>query len=121
MMATSYSKPTLSRRAGRAAARIWCWLLFRNQQLRGWMVAAGMPSGVARVAGTVSLLIVVGMLFYIAFWLGIAVLATMAVVCFVGCIDALDTTEEARWRDGVAGYGLYRGEIRIDPGEQEEP
>ncbi|MEA9578696.1 DUF3742 family protein [Xanthomonas nasturtii] len=121
MMATSYSKPTLSRRAGRAAARVWRWLVQRDSQFNEWMVAAGMPSVVARVAGTVSLLIVVGMLFYVAFWLGIAVLATMAVIFFVGCIDALDTTEETRWRDGVAGYGLYRGEIRIDPGEQEEP
>ncbi|MCC4607751.1 DUF3742 family protein [Xanthomonas campestris pv. zinniae] len=120
-MSTSFSKPTLSRRAGRAVARVWRWLLFRNQRLKRWMVAAGMPSGVARVAGTVSLLIVVGMLFYVAFWVGIAVITTMTVICFVGCIGALDTTEEARWRDGVAGYGLYRGEIRIDPGEQEEP
>lgn len=120
-MPTSQPKIPLSRRAGRATGRAWRWLTFRNKQFTERLVAAGASASLAKGVGAFVLLLVVGVLLYAAFWLGAVVVTAMAVSWVVTRIDVLDTTEEARWRDGVAGYGLYRGEVRIDPGEEEEP
>ncbi|MCC4622323.1 DUF3742 family protein [Xanthomonas cassavae CFBP 4642] len=119
-MPISQPKTTLSRRAGRAAGRAWCWLTFRSKQVTERLIAAGVPAGLAKGVGACVLLLVVGVLLYAAFWLGVVLVTAVAVIWLATHIDVLDTTEEARWRDGIAGYGLYRGEVRIDPGDEEE-
>ncbi|MBO9749325.1 DUF3742 family protein [Xanthomonas phaseoli pv. dieffenbachiae] len=120
-MATSQPNASLSRRAGRATSRAWRWLLFQDRRFIAWMVAVGAPARLANGVGACVLLLVVGALLYFAFWMGVVLVTAMAVVWLAIRIDVLDTTEETRWRDGIAGYGLYRGEVRIDPGEEEEP
>ncbi|UYC11823.1 DUF3742 family protein [Xanthomonas sp. CFBP 8445] len=119
-MATAQSRTPLSRRAGRASARTWRWLLARNAQFTGWLIAAGAPAIVAKAIGACALLLVIGVLLYVAFWLGTLVLAVIAALWLIGRVDLDDHEEEPRWRDGVAGFGLYRGEVRIDPGEQDD-
>lgn len=119
-MATSQSKTPLSRRAGRAAARAWRWLLVRNVQFTDWLIGAGVPASMSKAVGVCALMLAVGVLLYGAFWLGTLVLAVIAALWLIGRVDLPDHEEEPRWRDGVAGFGLYRGEVRIDPGEQED-
>ncbi|MCC4589683.1 DUF3742 family protein [Xanthomonas campestris pv. cannae] len=119
-MANSQSRTPLSRRAGRAAVRAWRWLLGRNSQFTGWLIGAGVPASVAKAVGVCALLLVVGVLLYGAFWLGTMVLAVIAALWLIGRIDGFDATPEPEWKDGWEGYGLYRGEMRIDPGEQED-
>lgn len=119
-MPISQPKTTLSRRAGRAAGRAWRWLTFRNKQFTERLIAAGAPAGLAKGVGGCVLLLVVSVLLYAAFWLAAAVLAAFCATWLIGRIEDFDTTPEAEWKDGWEGYGLYRGETRIDPGEQED-
>ncbi|MDA8448953.1 DUF3742 family protein [Acidovorax sp. NCPPB 3859] len=119
-MATSQSKTPLSRRAGRAAARTWRWLLVRNGQFTGWLIGAGAPTSVAKAVSVCALLLVVGVLLYGAFWLGMLVIVVIAALWLICRVDLRDHEQEPRWRDGVAGFGLYRGEVRIDPGEEDD-
>lgn len=119
-MATSRSETPLSRRAGHAAARAWRRLLVRNGQFTRWLIAAGLPAGLAKAVGAFALLLVIGVLLYVAFWLGALVFGVVVALWAIGHIDGFDPTPEPEWRDGWEGYGLYRGETRIDPGEQED-
>ncbi|MEE5091862.1 DUF3742 family protein [Xanthomonas euvesicatoria] len=120
MRATSHSKPTLSRKAGRAAARTWRWLVQRDRQCIEWMSAAGVPHAIARVLSWCVKLLVLLLLLYTAVWIAVLLLAILGFAWIIGPADAPEGEPEPVWRNGWAGYGLYRGEIRIDPGGQEE-
>ncbi|MDA8520466.1 DUF3742 family protein [Acidovorax sp. NCPPB 4044] len=122
-MATSQPNASLSRRAGRATARAWRWLLFRNKQFTERLIAAGAPAGLAKGVSACVLLLVVGVLLYAAFWFAAAVLILALGFGFAAnAADALEEEDEPpQWRNGLLGFGLYdKDGVRIDPYDPNE-
>ncbi|MDA8446508.1 DUF3742 family protein [Paracidovorax valerianellae] len=83
-MATSYSKPTLSRWAGRAAARTWRWLVQRDMQFVARMISSGISPNAAKLAGICAKLVVFGCVFYLAVWAFLLATVAVGVVWLVG-------------------------------------
>ncbi|GKS92685.1 DUF3742 family protein [Acidovorax sp. SUPP2539] len=123
-MHTSQSKVPLSRRAGRAAARAWRWLLRQDRGINTWLVARWAPQSVARIVGWCLRLVVVATLFYVAAWMAALVLM-LAAGCWLAAnaTDALDEDDEPpQWRNGLLGFGFYdKNGVRIDPYDPTDP
>lgn len=106
-------------RLGRAAGRSVRWLQRREYQAIGWLVAEGLPAPVAAALLWIVKLIVLAGLLYTAFWL--AMLLMFAVIASWAINNtSSDDDELAEWRVGLSGYGLYRGDTRVDPGQPDD-
>lgn len=64
-------------------------------------------------------LVLFGMLLYFAVWLALLLVFVMAVTLAVHRAG-WDDEQETEWRTGISGYGLYRGDVRIDVGDPYE-
>ncbi|MCC4586537.1 DUF3742 family protein [Xanthomonas sp. NCPPB 1067] len=120
MMATSYSKPTLSRRAGRAARRVWRWLVQRDSQFNEW-VAAFVPSReTALLVSWCVKFVILGLAIYVAFGVALLIATSLALIWVVSKSE-LETPSKPEWRDGHSGYGFYdKNEWRHDMGDTGE-
>lgn len=63
------AQTTFAERAGRTLGRMWRGFVRLDRKANGWLVAQGWAPGVARAALLVIKLVVLGVLFYAAFWL----------------------------------------------------
>ncbi|ABI58360.1 conserved hypothetical protein [Nitrosomonas eutropha C91] len=114
-------KPTgqFARRLGRAVSRSARWLQRREHQAISWLVAKGLPATVAAALLWIVKLAVAAGLLYTAFWL--AMLLMFAVIASWAINNtSSDDDELAEWRVGLSGYGLYRGDTRVDPGQPDD-
>jgi len=86
-----------------------------ERRMLTWLASKGMPKAGATALLWGIKLLVLGCLLYIAFWLFL-----LAVFAFAGAWAAkgADWDEPAtEWRTGPAGFGQYRGDVRIDIGD----
>ncbi|WP_152245663.1 DUF3742 family protein [Xanthomonas sp. LMG 12462] len=123
-MATSQSRTPLSRRAGRAAARAWLWLLGQDRRFNLWLIARGTPQGGAIILAWGLRLAVFAALFYVAAWIAALVLM-LAAGCWLAANASGSLGEEdepPQWRNGLLGFGLYdKDGARIDPYDPNDP
>lgn len=107
-------------RIGRTVGRTWRAGERLDRKVCVWLVAQGLGTGLAKGILWVVKLAVFAILLYAAFW--VALLLVFAVIgAWVARNGGLDEdNQEPQWRMGLSGYGLYRGDIRIDPGNQDD-
>ena len=82
----------------------------------------GVPAGAATAVLWVVKLAVLGALLYSAFWLALLLAFAAIAAWMVRNADADESSDddEPQWRNGLDGYGLYRGEVRIDGGSADD-
>ncbi|AOK17103.1 hypothetical protein WT26_14500 [Burkholderia cepacia] len=117
---TTPSRPSWAHRFGEWAGQTWRWLARQDRRALAWLTMQGLPVGAAKMVSWAVKLLVLVAVFYAAFWL--ALLVVFAIVAAWLAQHADDTSDEERpqWRNGLSGYGLYRGDTRIDPGSQDD-
>jgi len=109
---------TTAERFGRWLGRGWRGYVRGERQVSAWLVSRGIPVAVAITLMRAVKLAVLGMLLYMAFW--IALLVVFAVVAAWTARNADCDEPEPEWRNDLAGYGLYQGNVRIDVGNPDE-
>ena len=121
-MTTNTHKGRSTHRLGRRAGLAWRGYLRREQRVAGWLVTRGVPAGAATAVLWVVTLAVLGALLYSAFWLALLLAFAAIAAWMVRNADADESSDddEPQWRNGLDGYGLYRGEVRIDGGSADD-
>ena len=81
-----------------------------------------MPASAATAVLWIVKLAVLGVLLYSAFWLALLLAFAGIAAWMVRNVDADESSDddEPQWRNGLDGYGLYRGEVRIDGGSADD-
>jgi hypothetical protein len=105
-------------RFGRRIGGMWRGFVRREHQVAGWLAARGLSAGMATALLWGVKLVVLGVLLYVAFWLALLLLSALVAVSIAG--RKISDEEEPEWRMGLSGYGLYRGDTRIDPGNPDD-
>lgn len=100
-------------RGARSAARSWARC---EHHLADWLVANGVAPSAAQLLLSGVKFAALGAFFYVMSWLA-ALAAFVIAAAWVAANTADVREEEPEWRMGWSGYGLYRGEDRIDPGD----
>jgi len=120
MTVTSYSKPTPSRRAGRAAARLWRWLVQRDSQFTESVAALVASRRTALLVSWCIKFVISGLAMYAAFGVALLFAAALALILAASRFE-LETPSKPEWRDGHSGYGFYdKNEWRHDMGDTGE-
>lgn len=109
-------------RIGRWLGLMWSGYAHREQQACGWLVAQGLPAVLAKALLWIVKLGVLALLFYGAFWLALLLIFAIAAALMASNadVDESNDDDDPQWRNGLDGYGLYRGEIRIDGGSADD-
>ncbi|EPZ6036724.1 DUF3742 family protein [Pseudomonas aeruginosa] len=105
-------------RFGRRIGGMWRGFVRCEHQAAGWLVAHGLSAGAAKALLWVVKLVVLGVLLYVAFWLALLLVSALVAASIAG--RKVSDEEEPEWRMGLSGYGLYRGDTRIDPGNPDD-
>lgn len=105
-----------AQRAGAACGRAWQGWLRQEKRLIAWGVTQGVPAALGQTLLWVVKLLLIGALFFLAFWVVLLVLfATVA--AWAAKNQDYEEKQEPEWREGFSGYGLYNQDgDRIDPG-----
>ncbi|MGK9021118.1 DUF3742 family protein [Pseudomonas aeruginosa] len=123
-MTTNTHNGRWSHRLGRGAGRAWRGYLRREQRVAGWLVTrrGTLPPRTATAVLSIVKLAVLGVLLYSAFWLALLLAFAVIAAWMVRNVDADESSDddEPQWRNGLDGYGLYRGEVRIDGGSADD-
>ena len=102
------AQTTFAERAGRTQGRMWWGFVRLERKAHGCLVVQGWALGVAKAALLVIKLVVLGVLFYAAFWLALLLLFLVAAAWTVRTAD-WDDEPEPEWRTGADGFGLFDG------------
>ncbi|MFK1433923.1 DUF3742 family protein [Pseudomonas aeruginosa] len=115
-MAKSSSSTRRAERAGRWLANRYRVFARQEERFVRWAIEKQLPLVIARGFIWLLRLAVVAALAYATFWLALVVglLWFCALALQNGQGDELE--EAPQWREGLDGHGLYRGDVRIDPG-----
>lgn len=105
-------------RFGRRIGAMWRGFVRREHQVAGWLVARGLSAGAATALLWGVKLAVLGVLLYAMFWLALLLVFALVAASIAGRKSSDE--EESEWRMGLSGYGLYRGDTRIDPGNPDD-
>ncbi|GKT26858.1 DUF3742 family protein [Acidovorax sp. SUPP3334] len=84
-----------------------------------WLVKQGIPAGGVAAVVWMLRLLTVGGAAYLSFWLA-SLLGCLVAFAWTANAGGFDSDERTEWRTGVDGFGLYRGDIRIDIGDPYE-
>ena len=114
-MNTSSSK---AERAGTLLGKAWRRVVHREKRLTAWLIGRGVPVPAATALLWAAKLIALFILLYAAFWL--ALLLVFAITIAWASRNTDWEEPEPEWRVGLSGYGLYRGDERIDPGSPDD-
>ncbi|MEX5685365.1 DUF3742 family protein [Pseudomonas silesiensis] len=107
-------------RLGRWLGGLWRGYVRRERQAVVWMVAGGVPAGVAAAVLWVAKIAVLGALLYVAFWIALLIVFATLVAWTARNTEVSDNDDKSEWRYGDSGYGLYTSEgYRIDPHDPE--
>jgi hypothetical protein len=98
------TSPTFAERIGRMLGRAWRGVLRREQNAGAWLMAQGLPPGIAKALPLLLKLAVLGVALYAAFWV-VALLVFAIVAAEAARYNAWQKQPE--WRDGHEGIGLY--------------
>ncbi|THF64875.1 DUF3742 family protein [Pseudothauera nasutitermitis] len=121
MTTSTKNRISNAERLGRWLGGMWRGYVRRERRVAGWLVARGVPAGGATVLLWIVKLAVLGVLLYAAFWLALLLVFAVAAAWVARNADWEDEDEDrTEWKVGPAGYGLYRGDIRIDIGDPHE-
>ncbi|SUD31445.1 Protein of uncharacterised function (DUF3742) [Pseudomonas fluorescens] len=107
-------------RFGQGMGRAWRAYVRRERQAVGWLDAHGVPVSIAKMLLWLVKLVLFGILLYVAFWLTLLLILAIAGAWAIRNTDTRGNDEEPEWRIGLSGYGLYRGDVRIDPGTPDD-
>lgn len=113
------AQTTFPERVGRSLGRLWSSCVRLDRRAMQGLVAKGWAPGLARAVLLVVKLAALGVLLYIAFWLALLLLLAIAVAWAARNTD-WNEEQETEWKIGAAGFGLYRGDVRIDIGDPSE-
>lgn len=104
------AQTTFAERAGRTLGRTWRGFVRLDRKAHGWLVAQGWAPGVARGALLVIKLVVLGVLFYAAFWLALLIMITV----FAGWTSRNAAPGEAEeW--AIGDQADYKQSVFYDP------
>lgn len=110
-----------AQRAGAACGRAWQGWLRQEKRLIVWGVTQGMPAALSQTLLWVAKLLLVGALFYLAFWVVLLVLFATVAALAAKNQDREPEENESEWRNGMLGFGLYHPDgSRIDPHDPDE-
>jgi hypothetical protein len=112
-------KVKTSERAGRWLGRFWRGVAHRESRAIRWLAAQGVPVRTGRLLFWVVKLVFFGVLLYVAFWVALLLLFGVVAAWLARGADWSDE-QETEWRNGMSGFGLYRGDVRIDIGDPHE-
>lgn len=111
-------------RLGRSVGLGWRAYARGERRLSSWLVSKGVPVVGAALALWVVKLAVLGLLFYVAFWLAVLLLLGVAAAWMAGNSARKDDrwAQQDELRNGEAGFGLYSSTgQRIDPHDPNDP
>ncbi|MBK3867349.1 DUF3742 family protein [Pseudomonas stutzeri] len=114
----TFAQTSFAERFGQVFGRMWCGCLRLERKMSGWLVEHGLPAAGATALLWIAKLVVVGVLLYAAFWAVLVLLFAVVAASVVGGKSA--DADELEWRIGLSGYGLYRGDTRVDPGSPDD-
>ena len=114
------TRTSTAERLGRALGRGWRAYARGERRMSNWLASKGLPATVATALMWVVKLAALGVLIYSTFWLAILLVFAVMVARAAGNLSHEDDEEKAEWRMGWSGYGLYRGETRVDPGQDDD-
>lgn len=106
-------------RLGRTFGRGWRAYARGERRVSNWLVSKGAPAAGATALLWVVKLVALGVLLYTTFWLALLLVLALIGARAAGNL-AVEDDDKAEWRMGWSGYGLYRGETRVDPGQEDE-
>ena len=106
-------------RLGWGAGQAWRWFAGRDRQARQWLVAQGFSAGVAKAMLWIVKLGVLAVLLYAVTWLAVLLVFAFVAAWVTRNADWNDE-QGTEWGTGASGFGLYRGDIRIDVGDPYE-
>ena len=109
------ARTTFADRTGRTLGRMLRGCVQRDQRAARWLMAHSWTPDIAKTVLAVVKLAVLGILLYMAFWLALLLVFAVAAAWAARNTDWDELQSE--WRCGPGGYGLYRGDIRIDIGD----
>ncbi|ELI8127075.1 DUF3742 family protein [Yersinia enterocolitica] len=90
------TRSSIAKRFGRWLGQVWRAYLRREYRVVVWLVSVGTPGGVATALVWAVKLAVLGVLFYVAFWLALIFLFVVALARSAGSSDAAEA-EEDEW------------------------
>jgi len=113
---------TYAERMGGALGRLWKKWLRVDDRICNRLVTFGLPKGLTKIVLWAVKLILLGVLFYAAFWVALILAIAAAAAGIAQNIDTNDDPYKREWREGPTGFGLYdKNEWRYDMGDPEEP
>ncbi|NWE92410.1 DUF3742 family protein [Pseudomonas reactans] len=112
------AQTSFAERFGQMLGRMRRGYLRQERKVNGWFVERGVPAGGATALLWIVKLVVLGVLLYVAFWLALVLVFAVVAASAVGGKPSGE--DEPEWRIGLSGYGLYRGDTRIDPGSPDD-
>jgi len=118
------TRNTTAERFGCWLGRCWRGYVRGERRVSAWLVAKGVPVGVAAALVWVVKLMVLGVLLYVAFWLALLLFFVVAVGWAASNSDQDDDIwmKEDELRYGEAGFGIYTADgHRIDPHDPNAP
>ncbi|MCY1400384.1 hypothetical protein D9M71_154640 [compost metagenome] len=114
------TQTTFAERAGQVLGQMWKGLMRLDRKGCGWLVAQGLPTGLAKIILWIVKLVVLGVLLYSAFWLALLIFA--AIAAWLARNADANNEDQPEWREGHGGFGLYdNNEWRRDMGDPNEP
>lgn len=113
------AQTTFAERLGLMLGRGCRGCVHLDRRAQDWLLARGWGPGAAKATLLVAKLTALGLLLYAAFWLGLLLLF-LVIAAWTARTAEWDDEQETEWRTGADGFGLYRGDIRIDIGDPHE-
>ena len=109
-------------RLGRTLGRGWRAYVRGERRASNWLVSKGVPQAGASVFVWAIKLVVLGLLFYVAFWMTLLLVGLLLVSHgFRGSSDDFSQPRD-ELRHGEAGFGLYSSDgYRLDPHDPNNP
>ncbi|GHU37774.1 hypothetical protein AGMMS50256_36150 [Betaproteobacteria bacterium] len=110
-------------RLGRGAGHAGGWLARADRKANGYLVAQGMNANLARGILQAIEFVLLAILLYGAFWVGLLLLFAVTGAWLLRNDDgSYDEEHKPEWRYGHQGFGLYdKNEWRYDMGDDEGP
>jgi hypothetical protein len=101
-------------RAGILLGRAWGRILHAEHCIVGWLRRRGLSAATATTVLWILNVAFLAATFYFWATLVFLIIGALLVVVVAPHVDLSEKEEKPRWRHGAAGYGLYRGERRLD-------
>ena len=116
------TRTSTAERLGRTLGRGWRAYVRGERRASNWLVSKGVPQAGAPVFVWAIKLVVLGLLFYVAFWMTLLLVGVLLVSHgFRGSSDDVSQPRD-ELRHGEAGFGLYSPDgYRLDPHDPSNP